>query len=167
MGNVVPEADIKNRDTIVHIPQYMWDIITCPYHWYLFLGQHFWYVHGLDRSLEVTKGEPSIILLDPNGEVISKHQTAGRMWLQYFPELISCGAANQTTRKSWTLHGLSSILNLMAQNFSIPNSSVGKSYIAGQGMALSIWLGILRHMIIYRLKNHRSLVSLHTQSRNT
>ena len=39
MGTCVPEADIKGG-TSNHIPQYMWDVITCPCHWYLLLARN-------------------------------------------------------------------------------------------------------------------------------
>ena len=41
MRNVVPEADMKDTDTLLHIPQYLLDVITRSYPGYLLLGQHF------------------------------------------------------------------------------------------------------------------------------
>ena len=58
-SGVLYQKQVSRVETSNYIPQYMWDIITCPCPWYLLLTQHPWYLWDLLYS--IIKGSIMIV----------------------------------------------------------------------------------------------------------
>ena len=43
ISGVLCQMQVSRTETNNYIPQFLWDVITCPWPWYLLPAQHYWY----------------------------------------------------------------------------------------------------------------------------